>query len=168
MAEEPLVGERRAHRQPQGQRAGAGPSRRPNRERARWRRAVGVRSHTARTVSLNWRMLEKPAANATSLNGNSVVSMSTRAVCVRCALASASGSAPTSACSRRSSWRVVYPTRAARPVTPSRSTVPSVMSRMALATTSPRTFHSGDPGEASGRQRLQARKPAFCAAAAVG
>ena len=36
------------------------------------------------------------------------------------------------------------------------------------ATTSPRTFHSGEPGEASGRQRLQARKPACCAAAAVG
>jgi hypothetical protein len=59
------------------------PSLRPNRVRARWRRAVGVRSHTARTVSLNCRMLEKPAAKATSLNGNSVVSMSTRAVCVR-------------------------------------------------------------------------------------
>ena len=29
-------------------------------------------------------------------------------------------------------------------------------------------FHSGDPGLASGRQRLQARKPATCAAAAVG
>ena len=30
------------------------------------------------------------------------------------------------------------------------------------------TFHSGEPGAASGRQRLQARKPARCAAAAVG
>ena len=28
--------------------------------------------------------------------------------------------------------------------------------------------HSGEPGAASGRQRLQARKPAACAAAAVG
>ena len=31
-----------------------------------------------------------------------------------------------------------------------------------------RTFHSGDPGAASGRQRRQARKPSRCAAAAVG
>jgi len=29
-------------------------------------------------------------------------------------------------------------------------------------------FHSGEPGEASGRQRLQARNPARCAAAALG
>ena len=60
------------------------------------------------------------------------------------------------------------PARAASPVTPSRSTVPSAISRMARATTSPRSFHSGEPGEASGRQRLQARNPACCAAAAVG
>ena len=53
-------------------------------------------------------------------------------------------------------------------MTPSRSTVPSAIRRMARATTSPRTFHSGEPGEASGRQRLQARKPACWAAAAVG
>src|SRR5947199_228344 len=42
------------------------------------------------------------------------------------------------------------------------------MSRMARATTSARTFHSGDPGVASGRQRLHARKPACWAAAAPG
>jgi hypothetical protein len=29
-------------------------------------------------------------------------------------------------------------------------------------------FHSGDPGDASGRHRLHARKPAPCAAAEVG
>ena len=40
--------------------------------------------------------------------------------------------------------------------------------RIALATTSRRMFHSGDPGDTSGRQRLQARKPARWAAAAVG
>ena len=74
---------------------------------ARCAASVGVRSQTARTVSLNWRMLEKPAAKATSPNGRSVVSISTRAVWARCARASASGLAPTSACSRRSSWRVV-------------------------------------------------------------
>ena len=33
---------------------------------------------------------------------------------------------------------------------------------------SPRRFHSGDPGVASGRHRLQARYPASCAAALVG
>jgi hypothetical protein len=42
------------------------------------------------------------------------------------------------------------------------------MSRIARAVTSDRWFHSGDPGDASGRQRLQARYPARCAAAAVG
>jgi hypothetical protein len=41
------------------------------------------------------------------------------------------------------------------------------MSRMARATTSARTSHSGEPGTASGRQRRQARKPAACAEAAV-
>ena len=45
---------------------------------------------------------------------------------------------------------------------------PSAMSRIALATTSARTSHSGEPGLASGRQRLQARNPACWAAAALG
>ncbi len=132
------------------------------------RSAVGVMSQAARRVSLNCLMLAKPAANAISLNGMSVVSMSTRAVWTRWARARASGPAPTSACSMRSSWRVVYPTRVANPVTPSRSTAPSAISRMARATTSPRTFHSGDPGDASGRHLLQARKPARWAAAELG
>ncbi len=39
---------------------------------------------------------------------------------------------------------------------------------MARPTASARRFHAGEPGDASGRQRLQARKPARCAAAAVG
>lgn len=42
------------------------------------------------------------------------------------------------------------------------------ISRMARATTSARWFHSGEPGPASGRHRLQARNPACCAAAALG
>ena len=42
------------------------------------------------------------------------------------------------------------------------------MKRMALATRSARSFHSGEPGLASGRQRLQARNPACWAAAALG
>jgi hypothetical protein len=41
------------------------------------------------------------------------------------------------------------------------------MSRIARPTMSARRSHSGDPGAASGRQRLQARNPAACAAAAV-
>ncbi|MEZ5137086.1 MAG: hypothetical protein R2699_19090 [Acidimicrobiales bacterium] len=61
---------------------------------------------------------------------------------------------------------MLKPSLAARPVTPSRSTTPS--SRIARLTRSRRTFHSGDPGEASGRQRLHARNPACWAAAAVG
>ena len=42
------------------------------------------------------------------------------------------------------------------------------MRRIARATVSERTFHSGEPGEASGRHRRQARKPASWAAAEVG
>jgi hypothetical protein len=41
------------------------------------------------------------------------------------------------------------------------------MSRMARAATSERVFHSGEPGEASGRQRLHARYPWLCAVAAA-
>jgi hypothetical protein len=42
------------------------------------------------------------------------------------------------------------------------------MRRTARATRSERWSHSGEPGDASGRHRLQARKPAACAEAAVG
>lgn len=68
---------------------------------ARSRSSVGVRWKISRTVSLNVRTLAKPAANATSPSGTAVVSISTRAVCARCALASASGPAPSSACTCR-------------------------------------------------------------------
>ena len=43
----------------------------------------------------------------------------------------------------------------------------NVVRRIARAATSAREFHSGEPGEASGRQRLQARKPVALAAANV-
>ena len=132
------------------------------------RSSVGVVAKTSRTVSLNCRMLANPAPKATCANGRSVVSMSTRAVWARWARARAMGPAPTSATSWRCRWRSLYPRRSARPRTPSRSTTPSAMRRMARPTTSARRFHSGEPGVASGRQRLQARKPASCAAAAVG
>ena len=61
----------------------------------------------------------------------------------------------------------MYPTREASPSTPSRSTTPSAISRMARPAVSAATSQSGEPGVASGRQRLQARNPAACAAAAV-
>ena len=48
--------------------------------RRRARSSVGVPANTSRTVSLNWRTLEKPAANAMSVIGIAVVSISTRAV----------------------------------------------------------------------------------------
>jgi hypothetical protein len=47
-------------------------------------------------VSLNWRTLENPDANAISASDIGVVSTSTRAVCARRARASANGPAPTS------------------------------------------------------------------------
>ena len=75
--------------------------RRPGRRRpARARpgpQLVGVVANTARTVSLNCRMLANPAAKATSAKGSPVVSISTRAVWARWARARARGPAPTSA-----------------------------------------------------------------------
>ena len=65
------------------------------------RNVVGATPYTARTVSLNCRTLAKPAANATSAMPSGVVSISSRAVCARCARASASGPAPSSAVSTR-------------------------------------------------------------------
>ena len=138
-----------------------------SRPRARSRRSLGLWAKMARTESLNWRTLAKPAAKAKSVMGSSVVSISTRAAWARWARANDNGPAPTPATSRRSIWRVLYPSRPARPGTPSLSTTPSAMSRMARPTTSARVSHSGDPGVASGRQRLQARKPASWAVAAM-
>ena len=94
--------------------AGAARSRRRSRAcpgRARERRSRGVVAKTSRTVALNWRTLRKPAEEATSIIGSSVVSSSSRAVWARCARASASGPAPTTADSCRCRWRSVYPSR---------------------------------------------------------
>lgn len=132
------------------------------------RSSEGVTAKTARTVSLNWRTLENPAAKATSVSARSVVSTSTRAVWLRCARARAWGPAPTSARRSRWRWRSLTARRRASPCTPSRSTTPSAMKRMARPTRSARLSHSGEPGLASGRQRLQARNPALWAAAVVG
>jgi hypothetical protein len=132
------------------------------------RSSLGVAAKTSRMVMLNCRTLAKPAANATSVMGRSVVSMRSLAVWARRARASASGPAPTSATSTRFRWRSVYERRRARPVTPSLSTTPSEISRIALATRSVLASHSGEPGTASGLHRLQARKPACWAAAAEG
>ena len=83
------------------------------RRRARRARSGGGRrgardgdaANTARTVSLNWRMLRKPAAKAIAVNGRSDVSMSTRAVVARWARAMASGPAPSSSVITRLRWR---------------------------------------------------------------
>ena len=73
--------------------------------RAERRSPLGVVAKTVRTVSLNWRTLAKPAAKATWASDSSVVSMSSRAVWARWARARARAPAPTSATSRRWSWR---------------------------------------------------------------
>ena len=117
--------------------------------------------------SLNCRIDANPEANAMSAIFMSVVSMSTRADWARRLRASASGPAPSSSVTMRLTCRVLNPSRDASPSTPSRSTTPSPMSRMARATASARTFHSGEPGVVSGRQRRQARNPASWAAAAL-
>ena len=69
------------------------------------RSSDGDAANTARTVSLNWRMLRNPAAKAIAVNGRSDVSMSTRAVVARCARAMASGPAPSSSVITRLRWR---------------------------------------------------------------
>ena len=103
---EQVVGlQRGPERQPQRQRCPPRPSACPR--PARSRSSVGDRANTSRTVSLKVRMLANPAANATSPIGSAVVSISSRAVCARCARASASGPAPSSASSCRSSWRTL-------------------------------------------------------------
>lgn len=73
----------------------------------RSRSSLGARAKTSRTVSLKVRMEENPAAKAISAIGSVVVSMSSRAVWARCARASASGPAPSSASSCRSTWRML-------------------------------------------------------------
>ena len=62
-------------------------------------------SYTSSIVALNCLMEVNPAAKAMSPIGRDVVSMRIRAVRARCALASASGPAPTSAVSSRPTWR---------------------------------------------------------------
>lgn len=74
---------------------------------ARSRSSLGDSAKTSRTVSLNVRIEANPAANAISAIGSAVVSISSRAVCARCARASASGPAPSSASSCRSTCRVL-------------------------------------------------------------
>jgi hypothetical protein len=56
-------------------------------------------------VALNCLMLAKPAANAISDSGSAVVSVRMRAVWARWARAMASGPAPSSAVTRRRTWR---------------------------------------------------------------
>ncbi|ARX87519.1 hypothetical protein SMD44_07000 [Streptomyces alboflavus] len=58
-------------------------------------------------MSLNVRIEEKPAPKAICAMGRAVVSMSSRAVWARWARARASGPAPSSARSCRSTWRVL-------------------------------------------------------------
>ena len=70
-----------------------------------WRSWVGVTAKTSWMVALNCLMLAKPAAKAISDNGSAVDSMRMRAVCARCARAMASGPAPSSAVTRRRTWR---------------------------------------------------------------
>ena len=87
--------------------AASWPAAPPAPRRARRRSSVGGSANTSRTVSLNVRMLANPAANATSPMGSAVVSISSRAVCARWARASASGPAPSSASSCRSTCRTL-------------------------------------------------------------
>ncbi len=70
-----------------------------------WRSWDGVTAKTSWMVALNCLMLVKPAAKAISDSGSVVVSVRMRAVCARWARAMASGPAPSSAVTRRRTWR---------------------------------------------------------------
>ena len=118
-------------------------------------------------VSLNWRMLPNPAAKATSASGGAVVARSDPRGLRPVARASASGPAPSSARSSRVRCRGRVPEAGGQAV-----------DALALDDAVGDEPHgargevvgrsqSGEPGIASGRQRLQARKPAAWAAAAV-
>lgn len=73
----------------------------------RARSSLGDRAKTSRTVSLKVRIEAKPAAKAISAIGRGVVSMRILAVWARWARARASGPAPSSASSWRSTCRVL-------------------------------------------------------------
>ncbi len=77
----------------------------PSRLMARSRSTEGGVSYTSSIVALNCLIEVNPAAKAMSPIGRDEVSTRTRAVRARCARASASGPAPTSAASSRPTWR---------------------------------------------------------------
>ena len=92
--------ERQAQRQDPGATGGCPRAARP-------RSSVGESTNTSWTVSLNARMLANPAARAICVIGSVLVSINTRAVWARSARARASGPAPSSARSCRSTCRTL-------------------------------------------------------------
>ena len=109
---------------------------------------------------MNWRTLAKPAANATSVNGRSVVSISSRAVWARWARARASGPAPSSVDEQAVEVALAVAEPGGEP-----GDALAVDDAVGDEPHRPADdvgadVPLGEPGVASGRQRLQARKPA--------
>src|SRR5579863_7819225 len=82
--------------------------------------------------------------------------------------ATATGVAPKCRKNKRRRWREPMPSRCANASTPPSSNPLSAIKRNARETVVDVPTHAGVPGELSGRQRRQGRKPASAAAAAVG
>lgn len=134
----------------------------------RVRSSPGASAKTSRTVSLNVRMDENPAAKATSAMGSAVVSIRTLAVWARWDLASANGPAPSSA----RSWRSTSAGGVAEPGSEPGDALPVDDPVLDEPHGTGHGVGAGvplrEPGLVSGRQRLQARKPACWQAAALG
>ena len=133
------------------------------------RRSRGVVAKTARTVSLNWRMLANPAAKATSREPQ-VGRLDEQSG--RCARAGP-GPAPGRRRRPRRPAAGAGGARCSRAGRRARRRPPGRPRRRRSAASPGRRCRPGrstraSPGTASGRQRRQARKPASWAAAAVG
>ena len=166
VAEEVVRAERPAEGEAQDQGAHA-VARRSGRAGPCARSAVGESANTAWTVALNWRTLGEPGGEG-HLGHREGGGLDEHPGRLR-TLGPGQGDRSGTDLGQQQALELAHPVAelCGEPGTPARSTSPSAMSRMARATTSARRSHSGDPGVAPGRHRLQARKPARWAAAAV-
>ena len=134
------------------------------------RSALGGRRNSCWKVSLKRRMLPNPAASAISAIGRRVSWISCLANSTRLVCATVMGEAPRCCWNRRRNCRSPMPSRSASASTlaPSPSSAPSAIRARPRETVFEVPRHEPRSGAVSGRQRRQGRKPASCAAAALG
>ena len=122
--------------------------------------ATAASGSAARNSALKRRTLAKPLASATSVTGSAVSVSSRFASSSRCVCAYSIGDTPNSASKTRRRWRLVTPTRAARPsMPPSSSTPSSIRSTAACASRADASIAGVARARAPGRQRRHGRKP---------